>query len=158
MDTPTFNSTFHKPVAMNSSLSSKKYISQRATADDAIRTYRALNRDVTYRKAENMEATKHRAEKFDHVASFAQAFREVDASPPGILMTLVDYKIWTRPIVSLASELKHSPPLTLTMEDFLSVQKGSEKHFTAFLIASASGMLCSVIFCSGQEVRYEVMD
>lgn len=48
-----------------------------APSDNAIRAWRARNRDITFRKAENKNAAKLHAERFEHVESFDKSLWSV---------------------------------------------------------------------------------
>ena len=52
-----------------------------------MRTWRAHNRDITFRKAENKEFAKLQTEKFAHVNPFASALKQVGTEHPGIFQS-----------------------------------------------------------------------
>ena len=52
--------------------------------DAAIRTYRAQNRDLTYRRGENKDAMKLKAKNFRHVSSFSNCLKSIAYRHPGI--------------------------------------------------------------------------
>ena len=53
-------------------------------SDATIRTYRAKNINLTYRKTKNKDAAKIKAENFDHVNSLAEHLKDVEKKDPGI--------------------------------------------------------------------------
>ena len=48
----------------------------------AVRTWRAQNRDITFRKAENKEFARLQAENLAHVNSFASALKQIGTELP----------------------------------------------------------------------------
>ena len=65
-------------------------------SDAAIRTYRALNRDITYRKAENKDAAKLGAEIFEHVNTLPKCLADVEKGILEYFTIREDYGIWTK--------------------------------------------------------------
>ena len=49
-----------------------------------IRSFRARNRDITFRNSENKENAKLKGENFEHVQTYARALRQVEREIPGI--------------------------------------------------------------------------
>ena len=109
----------------------------------AIRTYRAFNRDITYRKAESKETAKFRGENFDHVNKFKQCLHEVEKRHPGIFDD--PDRIWNMDEAHVDGEFGHRRKVFRSAQShhggFQPVQKGSGKHLTAVITASASGKL-----------------
>lgn len=54
-------------------------------SDDAIRSFRSRHREITYRKIENKEGAKLRAENREHVQTLFTAMEEIERHHPGIL-------------------------------------------------------------------------
>ena len=74
------------------------------TSDAAIRTYRAKNRGMTYRKTENKDAAKIKAENFDHVNSLAGRFKDVEKSIRVYSRTLCTSGTWMKLMWTANSE------------------------------------------------------
>ena len=55
------------------------------TSDDAVRAFRALHREISFRKAENKDAEKLKAESREHFQTFLTALKNVDRPHPGLL-------------------------------------------------------------------------
>ena len=51
-------------------------------SDDAIRSFRTRNRDITYRKSENKEYAKLRAETYEHIKTFFDAMVMLEKKHP----------------------------------------------------------------------------
>lgn len=112
-------------------------------SDAAVRTYCALNRDLTYRRTENKEAAKQNAENFVHVQSFEQRLREVGKRHPGIFDD--PNRLWNMDETQVDGEFGHRRKSFSSASSnhggYSVVRKGSGKHLTAILNVSASGQL-----------------
>lgn len=150
VDAPTMKSAL-KRISGDGRLGYRKKV----PSDAAVRTYRALNRDITYRKQENKEAAKLKAENHEHVMTFAEQLRAVEQRHPGIF-TDPD-RLWNMDETHVDGEFgKRRKGFTDARSHhggFMSVQKGSGKHMTALLTASASGKLAPLFaIAAGKKV------
>ena len=114
-----------------------------APSSAATRTYRAKNHDITYRRTENKDAGKLRAENHDHIESLAHRLREIATNHARIFdnslhiwnldETHVDGEFGERVKVFSVSHSHHGV--------FTAVQKRSGRHMATFSAAAASGHL-----------------
>lgn len=69
---------------------------------DALRSWRAKNRDISYRKEENNSAAKLRDECLDHVATIAIALQEIEEKH-GVIFHDAD-RVWNMDETSICTE------------------------------------------------------
>ena len=114
-----------------------------APSSAAIRTYRAKNRDITYRRTENKDAAKLRAENHDHIESLAHRLREIATNHGGIFDNPLP--IWNLDEMHVDGEFGERVKVFSGSRShhggFTAVQKGSGRHMTAVIAAAASGHL-----------------
>ena len=117
-------------------------------SDAAIRTYRALNLYITYRKAENKDAAKLGVESSEHVNTFDKRLADVEKRHPGIFHD--PRRLWNMDETHVDGEfgrrIKTFTDASSHHGGFKSVHKGSGKRVTAVLAASVSGHI-TPLFC-----------
>ena len=124
---------------------------------DAIRHWRAVNRDITYRNVENKDAAKLHAEIYDHVASFPKVLRDVGNDFPGIFQN--PYRLWNLDETAVSCEYGKKRKVfgaADTHHGGYTAWHASKmsKHITAIISVSASRLKASPFFrCSWKELH-----
>ena len=125
----------------------------------AVWTWRAHNRDITFRKAENKEFAKLQAENFAHVNTFASALKQVGTEHREIFQS--SDLVWNMDETAVSAEFGQ-PVKVFGAADkkhggFRAAPAyGSGKHITAVVAVSASGrkpppffIVAGKILCQG---------
>lgn len=143
------NHTF-KHVLSRVAADGRKGYQRGVPSDEAVRTYRAHNRDITYRRIENKEHAKLAAESYEHIETFFSVLDTIQKTHPGILFsanrvwntdeTAVDCTLgkWTRCFTS--ADTKNGGHRGVKSS------YGISKHITAVIAASASGTVAPPFF------------
>ena len=126
-----------------------------AQSSAAIRTYRAKNRDISYRHTENMDADKLRAENHDRIESLAHRLREIATNHAGIFDNPL--QIWNLDETHVNGEfgerVKGFSGVHSYHSGFTAVKKGPGRHMTAVIASAASGHLALLfVIASGVNV------
>ena len=113
-------------------------------SDEAIRSFRSRHRDLTFRAQENKERVKLHAESVSHIQPFFDIINDIGKNHPGMLTnpnriwnldeTAVDGRYGKREKVFLSSDSHHGGFVAC------STNKASQKHITAVVCVSASGL------------------
>lgn len=124
--------------------------SNQLPSDEAIRTYRAHNRDISYKKIENKESAKLAAESYEHVESFFKILDDIQTKHHGILQD--PRRVWnmdeTAVDCTLGKWLRGFTSATTKNGGHRSVKStyGMSKHITAVIAANATGILTPPFF------------
>lgn len=71
-------------------------------SNDVIRSFRARNRNITYRSSENKDVVKLKGESYHHVKTYADVLKRVDNDFPGMLQDAD--KIWNMDETAVSAE------------------------------------------------------
>ena len=108
----------------------------------AVRTWRAQNMDIKFRKAENKAFAKLQAENFAHVNTFGSALKQVGTEHPEIFQS--SDLVWNMDETAVSAEFGQ-PVKVFGAADTkhggfkAAPASGSGKHITAVVAVSASG-------------------
>ena len=121
----------------------------KSASDDAVRAWRARNRETTYRYAENKSVAKLRAERYDHVASLERALKEVEKRNPNIFSHAE--RLWNMDETAIEVEYGKKRKVFSSSKSHhggTKSQRGGKqsKHITAVVAVSASGRKTPPIF------------
>lgn len=119
-------------------------------SDDAVRSFRSRHREITYKKVEDKNASKLRAENRDHVGTFFIALKQIEILHPGLVKD--PDRVWnvdeTKVDATEAGFRKafcassgHHGGFSAT-----SSTSGVDKHITAVVAVSASGRKSTPFF------------
>ena len=115
---------------------------------EAIRSFRARHRDITYRCAENKHTAKLRAENLDHVATFTRALQNVEKDHPTIFNN--SDKLWNLDETEICADTGRKIKVfgsSSTHHGGSRAQHGrAGRHVTAVMCCSASGKICPPTF------------
>lgn len=119
-------------------------------SDAAVRTYRAHNPDITYKRIENKEFAKLAAESYRHIDIFFAALDEIQVKHPGILLN--PHRIWNLDETAVDCTLGKLEK-AFTSRDTkngghraVKSRYGSSKHVTVVIAASGAGVLTPPFF------------
>ena len=127
--------------ATNISADGRKGYATGIPSDAAIRTYRARNRDIRYRKCENKDTLELKAKNYYHVETFGKQLKRVQQRHPDIFedpdrlinldKTPADGELGRRYKVLGSAKTPHGGSIAN--------KKGSGKHLTVIIIDAVSG-------------------
>lgn len=125
-------------------------------SDDTLRAWRARNRDVTYRVAENKRTASLVAERYEHVCTFKKALQSVEERHSGIFSD--PERVWNLDETAVSPEFGRKVKVfspSGSHHGGSRAQRGtkSNKHVTALVAVSASGRRAPPLFIvSGKRI------
>lgn len=125
-------------------------------SEDTVRSWRARNRDVTYRVAENKRTASLVAERHDHVLTFKNALAQISEKHPGIFAD--PDRLWNLDETDVTAEFGRKIKVFSSSRSHHGgrrAQRGgkSSRHVTALVAVSASGRKTPPLFIvSGKRI------
>eukprot|EP00171_Calliarthron_tuberculosum_P005441 IDg5441t1 len=125
-------------------------------SDEAVRAWRARSSEVTYRKAKNKNSAKLHAERYEHVESYSEALRNIDAKHLGIFMN--SNRLWNMDETAICAETGHETKGFSSMQNHHGRFRGqragkTKKYITAVVVVSESDCFALPLFIvSGKHV------
>eukprot|EP00171_Calliarthron_tuberculosum_P003170 IDg3170t1 len=131
-------------------------------SDDSLRYWRACNRDITFRTAENKRSASLIAERHEHVVTFKNAFQSIQEKHANIFSD--PDRLWNLDETAVSGEFGKKVKVfgsSGTHHGGSRAQKGGKanKHVTAVVAVSASGRKAPPFFIvSGKNVMESWLD